>query len=74
MLPQERANIASTEHQTTISIGNRTATLNDHFSFWGRAMWTANNEAEHSGQRHYVLWCEEHQKWAVWNLGSPVIR
>lgn len=74
MLPLEHRRLDASEHSTTVQIGNRTAVLADHFTFWGRAMWEANALARTTGHRHYVVWCVSHLKWAVWQLPSQVIR
>lgn len=50
----------------SVSIGNRTATLLEHYFDWTQAQRTAFYAATQFRQRCYVLWCPTHGKWMVW--------
>lgn len=80
MLPKERADLER-EHVTPgknvfreVRIGNRRAWLIDHYSDWQTAMVVAFYLSTEHRLRTYVIRCDTHDDWMVWetNQTCPV--
>lgn len=67
MLTKDRESLEKTHAVgASVSIGNRTATLVEHYHDWEQARVTAFYVATQRRQRCVIVWCETHKQWMVW--------